>query len=458
MKRISLLLLFPLLLSGCSKIEEEKKWSLPLEEVEIAYPDIPESEVEKIEEVHDLQSFSEFMDYVCYASTDESYRYADVTEKYLSVLKTDFDFQYRNAGQQGILSHNFVTGYDLSFLEEGKIGIQGYIDTYGTKSYALKKNNRPVLKVEYFLNVLSSTNESLYEGFEDLPLYQENRGFVKAENSEELFYLLSHDYFPIVEENSALEELFEKMVAISFALMKEGMDEEEKYSALYDYIVDENTYDYDSFHYKDSTHLDYACYFLEGAILQQNAVCDGMVKALVSLCRLNGIEAYHVGASNGTNGHAYLYVRLGETYSLSSPTDGKKAYNRNGEKIHSHTNAFYLTDYDTSDPTWSFFSLAHPEILEKLKTVEPYDYYRNKSILLNGKEEDFVVDSLKEGEEILKGVQDLSETYEVDLEIELALSHEDYLSLVKDLDKNIDVVDNGYFQGRLLKSFVFLHA
>ena len=30
---------------------------------------------------------------------------------------------------------------------------------------------------------------------------------------------------------------------------------------IFNYIINENTYDYDSFNYKDSKHTDYECYF-----------------------------------------------------------------------------------------------------------------------------------------------------------------------------------------------------
>lgn len=455
MKKV-LFLIMSLLLTSCSiKLLNS---SLKIDEVTLDYGNISLSEVEEIKEVSSLEELSNFMDYVAYSSKNDEVKYAKLTNEFKEELLDNFDYIYSNAGQQGILSHNFIKGYNLSRIDENLFGVFGSINKYGFKSYSLKENNHKVIKIEYFLNVLNKNKEK-ENSLKELSLYRNNNGFIKANNSEEIFYLLSHNYFPVIENNKGLEELFSKMCGIVFALIDENMSEKEKYFALYNYIVNENTYDYDSFNYKDSLHTYYECYFLEGSILSQNAVCDGMVKALVSLARLSGIEAYHVGASNGESGHAYLYVKLDNTYYLSSPTDGKKVYQENGKKYHLHTNSFYLTNYFTNNPDWDFYSLAHPEIIEELKLVEPYDYYKNEEIVINGETYNFEINDLDKSEKLLKEINDLAKENNLPLEIELKGNIDEFREIIANLkDFSYFVIDNGYFGGELLKSFVFNYA
>lgn len=456
MRKYALFLTLSLLLISCSK--ETKSTSLKVQDVTLNYENITLSEVKEIKEVSNLEELSIFMDYVAYSSKDDEVKYAKLTYEFKEELLNNFEYIYFNAGQQGILSHNFIKGYDLSKIDQNLFGVFGSINKYGFKSYELKDNNQKATKIEYLLNVLDKEKERKND-IKELPLYKVNNGFVKANNSEEIFYLLSHAYFPVIENNRALEELFSKMCGIVFALTDESMSEKEKYFALYNYIVNENTYDYDSFNYKDSVHTDYECYFLEGSILRQNAVCDGMVKALVSLARLAGIEAYHVGASNGESGHAYLYVRLDDKYYLSSPTDGKKVYQEDGIKYHLYTNSFYLTNYYTNNPEWDFYSLAHPEIIEELKVVEPYDYYENEKIVLNGTTYNFVIEEVEKTQKLLNEVNNLAKENNLLLEIELKGNIDEFREIIaKTKDFSCFVIDNGYFGGELLKSFVFNYA
>lgn len=454
MKRLSFLLLLAMFLTSCNK--SDVVTTLEIASIDTNYGDIELTEVEKPALIEDLDDYSAFMDYVCYASTDDEVIYTEVSDNFKDILLSSPLDTYLLAGQSGILSHNFTKGYDLSKIAQNQIGILGSIGNYATKHYELDPLDHKVIKYEY-LNLLNDLD--LKDGIKlsDFPLYQDNNGFVKADNSEELFYLISNDYFPVVEDEELLS-LFSKMLGVASNFLNEETDLD-KYRGLYNYIVVENNYDYDSFNYKDSVHTDYECYFLEGVFNRHNAVCDGICKALVCLSRLLGLEAYHIGSSNGESGHAYLYVNIDGTYYLSCPTNGSKISQEGDIKYHSHTNSYFLTDYDTSDSSWDFFSPSYPDIVEKLKQVEPYDYYAEETFLIDGTTYDYQVDTAIEGLTILDHVDEIAKDTGSDLEIELALDIDTYRELISEAKGlKFFVSDNGTFQGKLLKSFIFNYA
>ena len=443
---------FSFFLGGCTPTRREAR----IQDVVLSYEGVVPCEVKKPDRISSLDDYSEFMDYVCYASQDDEVWYAEVSDEFRKEILRSPSSLFDLAGQSGILSHNFTKGYDLSRIDDGQIGVYGSIGSYGTKSYALDESHRKVLKFEYFLRLNGSDEETW--SLSEFPLYRDNEGFVEADNSEELFYLLSHGYFPIVREGTPLASLFSRLLGIADALVDEGMSDLERFLSLYDYIVVENNYDYESLYYKDSVHTDYACYFLEGVVNGRNAVCDGICKALVCLARLVGMEAYHVGSSNGTSGHAYLYVRIGDDYYLSCPTSGSKITRVDSRKYHTHTNLYLLTDYDTSDPGWDFFSPLHPEIVSALQKIPPYDYYEGQHFWIDGDEYDYRVTSESEARKILDYVEDMAKDNGLNLEIELQMSVETYRDLMERWEESTGlVVDNGIFEGELVKSFVFLY-
>lgn len=455
MKKPSFILLLSMFLPSCNK--SEAVLSLRVASIEMDYGNVKLSEVEKPGLIEDLDDYSAFMDYVCYASEDDEILYTDVSDEFKEVLLSSPLDTYLLAGQSGILSHNFTKGYDLSRIQDNQIGVFGSIGNYASKYYELNDSNHATIKYEYLrlLNNLDFKNEIKLA---DFPLFQDNRGFVKADNSEDLFYLISNGYFPYVEEEK-LSSLFSKMLGVAGRFLDEGISDLDKYKGLYNYIVVENHYDYDSFNYKDSEHTDYECYFLEGVFNHHNAVCDGICKALVCLSRLVGLEAYHIGSSNGVSGHAYLYVNIDGVYYLSCPTNGSKISREGDIKYQTHTNSYFLTDYDTSDSEWDFFSPSYPSIIEKLKQVKPYDYYAEEAFVIDGVTYDYQIDSAGEGMDILNHVDEMAKESGIDLEIELALEINTYRELV-DETKNLHFFtsDNGTFNGKLLKSFIFNHA
>lgn len=457
MKKAKFLLLISILFfSSCKeklKIQSEISYELG----EIQYPqEMQLSELTKPTQLDSMQDLSDFMDYVIFTNQELNMVYTSVTDEYKKILLEDASYQLQWAGQYGSLSHNFIHSYDLSKLDENQIGVAGYFFDYAFKHYSLKEDNIKVINYEYYQDVL--LNEFAQDNaIQNLPLYQNNNGFLKVENSEQLFYATLKNYFPYCKKGTKAYELLAKATGILNRIIDKNMTELEEFQTIYNYIVCENTYDYESFNYKDSNHTDYSCYFLEGILDYKNAVCDGIVKALTLFCRLEGIEAYHIGAVSGQGGHAYCYVKIDDQYYLSCPTSGSNIEKANQLRYHTHTNLFMLTSYYTSSSSWDYFSEAYPEIKEQVMDTLPYDYYTNYYVQIENEKLNLVIHQKEKGIQILSHVANEAQKNQLTMQIELIGEYQIMNDIYQDICQKYDVikVNNGMFNGKKVYAFIF---
>ena len=241
MKKAKFLLLISILFfSSCKeklKIQSEISYELG----EIQYPqEMQLSELTKPTQLDSMQDLSDFMDYVIFTNQELNMVYTSVTDEYKKILLEDASYQLQWAGQYGSLSHNFIHSYDLSKLDENQIGVAGYFFDYAFKHYSLKEDNIKVINYEYYQDVL--LNEFAQDNaIQNLPLYQNNNGFLKVENSEQLFYATLKNYFPYCKKGTKAYELLAKATGILNRIIDKNMTELEKFQTIYNYIVCENT-------------------------------------------------------------------------------------------------------------------------------------------------------------------------------------------------------------------------
>ena len=175
-----------LLLSSCSnsKVKDHIEYDLP----DVKYTEnIALKKLPEVKNIDSMQDLSNFIDYAVFYNQNEDFVYTNITDAYKKVLLDDLDYQINWAAQYATIGHNFVKNYDASKLDENLIGISGYIFDYGFKYYEEETNN--IITFEYYQDVLSK-NTYQNNDISNLPLYQNNDGFVEVTNSEQLFSLL----------------------------------------------------------------------------------------------------------------------------------------------------------------------------------------------------------------------------------------------------------------------------
>lgn len=457
MKIKYVLLVAILFLTSCSNNGVRKDFGINVNDISINYKNEKIISLSKIENLDNMQDLSDFMDYVVFTSKNDEIIYTSVTDSFKNKLKEDMDYYFKWAGQYGILAHNFIKWYDDTKIDENLIGVFGSISKYAFKSYTLKSNNIKVLDYTYYNNVLVNTKKNDYT-YLDLPLYKFNKGFINVSNSEQLFYALANNYYPIPISGSSAEKLFNKMISIVYRVVPSlSMNEYEIFNNIFNYIINENTYDYDSFNYKDSQHTDYECYFLDGIFNSKNAVCDGIVKALVSLLNLFNIDAYHIGAVYNNAGHAYAYVKVNDNYYLSCPTSSSSVYKLNNQKYHYHTYSYMLTNYYTSSKTWHYESLCQSQLIDALKTVMPYDYYSNTKLNINDKKISLNITNKEDALLILNEVNKTAIKNNYVMQIELLADYNIINEAFNEFTANTKTIkiNNGMFNNKKLYTFIF---
>ena len=269
---------------------------------------------------------------------------------------------------------------------------------------------------------------------------------------------MANNYYPIPISGSSAEKLFNKMISIVYRVVPSlSMNEYEIFNNIFNYIINENTYDYDSFNYKDSQHTDYECYFLDGIFNSKNAVCDGIVKALVSLLNLFNIDAYHIGAVYNNAGHAYAYVKVNDNYYLSCPTSSSSVYKLNNQKYHYHTYSYMLTNYYTSSKTWHYESLCQSQLIDALKTVMPYDYYSDTKLNINDKKISLNITNKEDALLILNEVNKTAIKNNYVMQIELLADYNIINEAFNEFTANTKTIkiNNGMFNNKKLYTFIF---
>lgn len=197
--------------------------------------------------------------------------------------------------------------------------------TYPEK--ATKKASNVDRYVQYdSLNYNIESNRT--SDFDDFAIDRYTKTF-KVKNSEQLVYCLERKIKPVFDENSDVEKLYEDIKAILREIVDDDMSDVEKLKAIHDWVVMNVTYDKDLLEkmgYEDNL-KSYRGFYLEGAIEDHRAVCEGMSKAVCVMANIEGIPCVIVSGKSATNpggpGHAWNKVNVnGDWYILDATSDG----------------------------------------------------------------------------------------------------------------------------------------
>ena len=195
----------------------------------------------------------------------------------------------------------------------------------------------------------SATYTARGDDFEDFAyLTQYEKTLSGVWNSHQLWYAFEHGYIPLVVENSPAERVLEECKRLLRELILDGMTDEEKIFAIFEWYgkyvqFDDGYADYlypeDREHFPDSLVATLNSYHMEGALFDHLATCESSVKAMLVLLRMEGIECYRIfthaywdnAIDNlgrfGYGSHALLSIKLSDgSFYLSDPYE---AYQHN---------------------------------------------------------------------------------------------------------------------------------
>lgn len=223
----------------------------------------------------------------------------------------------------------------------------------------------------------------------------------KVTNSEQLYYLVERGYKPEFQNNadsiSNVRKLYEEARYILRNIIDDDMTEYEKVHAIYDWLVLNVTYDKRLKDYVIGDIADvrkYRGFYLEGVFLDKRAVCDGISKAFVLMCRIEGIEAIRVQgvAVDGSYSHAWNKVRIDNMWYIVDATSGGVIVEN--FELMSHKYLFTNEDFFGS----MFVATTYTDVI----AYGEYNIYEEMYFMYDGYKYDFNITSQNELNMIIK--------------------------------------------------------
>ncbi|MBQ8292811.1 MAG: InlB B-repeat-containing protein [Bacilli bacterium] len=269
-------------------------------------------------------------------------------------------------------------------------------------------------QLENVETILSNSRGPAFENFEinNLP-----NGYL-VKNSEQLYYVLERGYKPLFDYNdegsSEVIKIYEEAKYVLRNIIKTEMNDYEKVHAIYDWLVINVTYDKRLKEYTEGRIEDirkYRGFYLEGVLLDNRAVCDGIAKAFVVMCRIEGIEAIRVigSAVDGSYRHAWNKVRINDMWYVVDATSGGTI--AEGKEVLTHKYLLVNDDFYGSEYV--------AETYTDLIAYGEYDIYQEMFFEYDGHLYDFNITSLNELKIILKWY---AQNYSNDITIDMRIS------------------------------------
>lgn len=240
---------------------------------------------------------------------------------------------------------------------------------YTLSSLTLKESNRRSL-----LSVSGGTLDSQFEfaftwknnnprsdGFDDFAINNLTER-LEVQTSDQLVYALENGYLPIAKSGSAAESVWNKAKSILNKIIGTNMNDFQKVKAIYDYLVLNVRYDKTALSSTyTSNWMQYKAWYAEGVFDEYRAVCDGISKAFLILCRTENIACVRVtGTSNGS-GHAWNKVYVDGAWWGVDVTHGNVSIN-NSEEYLTYTQFMFTDSYKLSKGcTFDTTKFATPE-------------------------------------------------------------------------------------------------
>ncbi len=176
----------------------------------------------------------------------------------------------------------------------------------------------------------------------------------EVSDSEQLYFAVQSGYRPVPTAGSSAERIYEKAKTVLREIVDDKMTDIEKAHAIFDWIILNVTYDNALLELgktvgedgkKPFVH-DYNGFYLEGVFDDQIAVCDGISKAYVLLCGIEGIECIQVigeslpDENDKSIGHAWNKIKIDGKWYVVCATSGGTILN---QEIEAFDHAYFMT-------------------------------------------------------------------------------------------------------------------
>lgn len=239
-------------------------------------------------------------------------------------------------------------------------------------------------------NYETPTESTRSSDYDDFPINKIDKTY-KVSTSEQLYYVIERGYRPTFDNNSDVVIIYEEAKNVLRNIIDDKMTDYEKVHAIYDWLILNVTYDKRLRDYvvENVPNTEkYRGFYLEGVFLDQRAVCDGISKAFVLLCRIEGIEAIRVVgvAINESFNHAWNKVCINNIWYVVDATSGGTIVEDN--EVVNHSYLFASEDF--------FGSMYVATTYTDIVAYGEYNIYEEMYFRYDGYVYDFNITSLSE--------------------------------------------------------------
>lgn len=214
----------------------------------------------------------------------------------------------------------------------------------------------------------------------------------EVSTSEQLYKAVADGYKPYFTADS-VRVLYEKALRVVDSIIGEEMTDGEKAAAFFDYLTVNVTYDSDLANLTLGDGKDFYYYpgfRLEGVFDNNKAVCDGISKAFVLLCGIEGIKCERVVGKVDGAAHAWNKVLINDSYYIVDCTNGVTVQ----DGVNMPNRRYFLI----SDETYASYFDSVTETGKKRPCDADYNAY--EKINVNGNSA--TINSVEEFETLIK--------------------------------------------------------
>lgn len=200
------------------------------------------------------------------------------------------------------------------------------------------------------------------ENFNDFAIQQVNEGSLPVHDTEQLWIALEKNFLPIFEQgmSSMAERVWHQAKVILREIITEDMNELQKLRAIYDFLCEEVDYDHELAAIS-GPHREDASHFPEGVLQYGYAVCDGIAKTAVILCRMEGIPCVLIEGKGEHYGHAWNAVEYEGNWYTFCATYGMMSVSDTTLLAQALDGPLSWTSYRTFMAPLSYMDALYPE-------------------------------------------------------------------------------------------------
>lgn len=145
---------------------------------------------------------------------------------------------------------------------------------------------------------------------------------VTVTTSNQLYLAVANGKRPVPVAESVAEDIYNRVRIILRKINSDDSSDLEKVTAIYDWLSANVIYDYAIAADDPEDSNSYNSFYLEGVFYDGVAVCDGLSKAFVLMCGIEGVSAYRICGTEMISGvgHAWNAVLIDGKYYVADTT------------------------------------------------------------------------------------------------------------------------------------------